>query len=104
MSHHVQGGRRATASRGSVDASTEREKSAAGIALTKNTTKTFIEWKPTTSFTLRAEVNNFDPYRFYINRFIYDGESRAVGDLAIVEQELRKSQVIGRLSARWTFG
>jgi hypothetical protein len=70
----------------------------------KNFFSSFVEWKPTTSFTLRAEVNNFDPYRFYINRFIYDGESRAVGSLDIVEQELRKSQVIGRLSARWTFG
>ncbi len=63
----------------------------------------FVEWKPTTGFTLRAEINNFDPYRFNINRFIYDGASRAAGSLDTVEQELRKSQVIGRLQARWTF-
>jgi hypothetical protein len=63
----------------------------------------FVEWKPDTSFTLRAELNNYDPYRFYINRFVYDGQSRAVGNLVEVEQELRKSQVIGRLSLRWTF-
>jgi hypothetical protein len=69
----------------------------------KNFYSSFVEWKPTTGFTLRAEINNFDPYRFYINRFIYDGESRAVGDLVTIEQEQRKSQVIGRLSARWTF-
>jgi len=63
----------------------------------------FVEWKPTTSFTLRAELNNYDPYRFYINRFIYDGQSRAVGNLTEIEQEQRKSQMIGRLSLRWTF-
>lgn len=69
----------------------------------KNFFSSFLEWKPTTSFTLRAELNNYDPYRFYINRFIFDGP-RDTGSLASVETELRKSQVIGMLRARWTFG
>ena len=63
----------------------------------------FIDWKPTPGFTLRGELNNFDPYRFGINRFIYDAP-RDTGQLETVRSELRKSQVIGRLSARWTFG
>lgn len=63
----------------------------------------FVEWKPTASFTLRGELNNFDPYRFRINRFVYDAP-RDTGLLETVESELRKSQVIGMLRARWTFG
>ena len=69
----------------------------------KNFFSSFIEWKPTTNFTLRAELNNFDPYRFQINRFVYD-DPRDTGDLIATERELRKSQVIGMLRARWTFG
>ena len=63
----------------------------------------FIEWKPNPGFTLRAELNNYDPYRFTIERFVYDGP-RDTGALDMVERERRKSQMIGRLSARWTFG
>jgi outer membrane receptor protein involved in Fe transport len=62
----------------------------------------FVEWKPTTNFTLRGELNNFDPYRFQINRFVYDAP-RDTGSIIEFEQELRKSQVIGMLRARWTF-
>ncbi|MFT3724953.1 MAG: TonB-dependent receptor [Hyphomonadaceae bacterium] len=69
----------------------------------KNFFSSFIEYKPTTNFTLRAELNNLDPYRFTITRFVYDGP-RDTGALAMVEQELRKSQVIGMLSVRWTVG
>jgi hypothetical protein len=69
----------------------------------KNFFSSFIEYKPTTNFTMRAELNNLDPYRFTINRFVYDG-SRDTGSIAMVEQELRKSQVIGMLSVRWTLG
>ncbi len=63
----------------------------------------FVEWKPNPNFTLRAELNNFDPYRFTIERFVYDGP-RDTGALIELERERRKSQMIGRLSARWTFG
>ena len=69
----------------------------------KNFFTSFIEYKPTTNFTLRAELNNLDPYRFTITRFVYDGP-RDTGALALIEQELRKSQVIGMLSVRWTLG
>jgi hypothetical protein len=70
----------------------------------RNFYSSFIEWKPTTSFTLRAELNNFDPYRFTIERFIFDDPRDLGGDLVEIERELRKSQVIGMLRARWTFG
>jgi outer membrane receptor protein involved in Fe transport len=63
----------------------------------------FIEWKPNPGFTLRAELNNIDPYRFTIERFVYDAP-RDTGVLAEIERERRKSQMIGRLSLRWTFG
>jgi outer membrane receptor protein involved in Fe transport len=63
----------------------------------------FVEWKPNPNFTLRAELNNYDPYRFTLERFIYDSP-RDTGALVEIERERRKSQMIGRLSARWTFG
>ncbi len=69
----------------------------------RNFFSSFIEYKPTTNFTLRAELNNFDPYRFSIYRFVYDGP-RDTGVIDTIEQELRKSQVIGMLSVRWTLG
>jgi outer membrane receptor protein involved in Fe transport len=69
----------------------------------RNFYSSFIEWKPAANFALRAELNNYDPYRFTIERFIYNGP-RDTGDLVEVEKELRKSQIIGMLRARWTFG
>ena len=69
----------------------------------RNFFTSFIEYKPTSTFTLRAELNNLDPYRFSIYRFIYDGP-RDTGAIDTIEQELRKSQVIGMLSVRWTLG
>lgn len=62
----------------------------------------FVEWKPNTGFTLRAELNNFDAYNFDIERRLYNGP-RDVNPLASVETERRNSQVLGLLSARWTF-
>ena len=62
----------------------------------------FVEWKPNTGFTLRAELNNFDAYSFDIERRLYNGP-RDVTPLASVETERRNSQVLGMLSARWTF-
>ena len=64
--------------------------------------ESFIEWKPDTGFTLRAELNNFDPYSFNIERRLY-GEGRDVDPLTTIETERRNSQVMGMLSARWTF-
>jgi hypothetical protein len=64
--------------------------------------QTQLEWKPTTSFTQRAELNNFDPYRFTISRFVFD-QPRDPGVLDVVDKELRKSQITGILRARWTF-
>ncbi len=62
----------------------------------------FVEWKPNTGFTLRAELNNFDPYSFTIRRDVYDGP-RDVSPVDFIEAERRNSQVMGMLSARWTF-
>ncbi len=64
----------------------------------------FIEWKPNPSFTLRAELNNLDPYKFTIERLVYDDQGRGLGDLLRIENERRRSQVIGMLRARWSFG
>jgi outer membrane receptor protein involved in Fe transport len=69
----------------------------------RNFFASFIEYKPTPQFTLRAELNNFDPYRFTIERQVFDGP-RGTSDLSFVETERRNSQVIGMLRARWTFG
>jgi outer membrane receptor protein involved in Fe transport len=63
----------------------------------------FIEWKPSTGFTLRAELNNFDPYSFNIQRQTYPG-GRDIAPLDVIETERRNSQVMGMISARWTFG
>jgi hypothetical protein len=62
----------------------------------------FIEWKPTTNFTLRAELNNLVPYKFNIVRSVFDGP-RDTGNLDFIEKERRNSQVIGLIRARWTF-
>lgn len=62
----------------------------------------FIEWKPDKGFTLRAELNNFDPYSFNIRREVYTGP-RDTDPVDFVETERRNSQVMGMLSARWTF-
>ena len=63
----------------------------------------FIEWKPDPTFSLRAELNNFDPYSFNIERQIFDN-SRDVGSLSEIETERRNSQVMGQIRARWTLG
>jgi hypothetical protein len=62
----------------------------------------FIEWKPNTGFTLRLEVNNFDPYSFNIQRQVFPG-GRDIAPLDFTETERRNSQIMGMLSARWTF-
>lgn len=62
----------------------------------------FVEWKPNSGFTLRAELNNFDPYSFNIRRQTYPG-GRDIAPLDIIETERRNSQVMGMISARWTF-
>lgn len=62
----------------------------------------FVEWKPDPGFTLRAELNNFDPYSFNIQRSIYGGR-RDQFPLETIETERRNSQVMGMISARWTF-
>jgi hypothetical protein len=79
-----------------------RERDVQSLRL-RNFYSSFVEWKPTSNFTLRAEFNNFDPYRFTIARFVYL-PARDTGDLVEIERELRKSQMIGMLRARWTFG
>lgn len=63
----------------------------------------FIEWKPTDKFTLRAELNNLDPFSFTIRRDVFD-QPRDVGSLVEVETQRRNSQVIGQVRARWTLG
>ena len=62
----------------------------------------FVEWKPNSGFTLRAELSNLDPFSFNITRSIYDGR-RDQNPLREIETERRNSQVLGMLSARWTF-
>jgi hypothetical protein len=62
----------------------------------------FIEYKPNARFTLRAEIDNFDPYHFRIERRIYD-DLRRTGSIETIQTERRQSQVIGMLRARWTF-
>ena len=62
----------------------------------------FVEWKPDPGFTLRAELNNLDPFSFNIERQIYAGR-RDQFPLATIETERRNSQIMGMLSARWTF-
>lgn len=62
----------------------------------------FVEWKPNPGFTLRAELNNLDPYSFNIQRRVYTGP-RDTDPLDFIETERRNSQVLGLISARWTF-
>jgi outer membrane receptor protein involved in Fe transport len=62
----------------------------------------FVEWKPDPGFTLRGELNNFDPFSFNIERRIYDGR-RDQNGLLRIETERRNSQILGMISARWTF-
>lgn len=69
----------------------------------RNFWNSFVEYKPAPNFTLRAELNNFDPYTLTIERRVFDGP-RGTGDLAMIETQTRNSQVIGFLRARWTFG
>ncbi len=64
---------------------------------------TFLEYKPTPRFTLRAELNNLAPYNFSIDRRVYD-DTRDVGNLVLVETERRNSQVLVMLRARWSIG
>jgi outer membrane receptor protein involved in Fe transport len=63
----------------------------------------FVEYKPSPKFTLRAEINNFDPYHFVIQRRIFD-DRRRTGSITTIETERRQSQVIGMLRARWSIG
>ena len=63
----------------------------------------FIEWKPTPGFSLRAQLDNYDPYTFTIQRQIFD-DARDVGSLSEIETERRNSQVMGQIRARWTIG
>ena len=62
----------------------------------------FIEYKPTPKFTLRAELNNFNPYHFAVQRREFNAP-RNTGSITTIETERRQSQVIGMLRARWTF-
>ena len=63
----------------------------------------FAEWKPDPSFSLRFQLDNYDPYTFTIQRQIFD-DARDVGSLSEIETEQRNSQVIGQVRARWTIG
>lgn len=62
----------------------------------------FIEWKPDPGFTLRAELNNLDPFSFNLERQLFPN-GRDIDPLTTIETERRNSQVLGMLSARWTF-
>jgi hypothetical protein len=62
----------------------------------------YAEYKPTPRLALRAEINNFDPYTFIIERRVFDGP-RNSGSLTEIETELRNSQVLGFVRARLTF-
>lgn len=62
----------------------------------------FVEWKPDPGFTLRAELNNLDPFSFNIARRVYPG-GRDIAPLDFTETERRNSQMLAMLSARWTF-
>lgn len=63
----------------------------------------FVEYKPTSRFTLRAEINNFMPYTFQISRAVYDGP-RNTSNLEYIETERRNSQTLGFVRARYQFG
>ena len=62
----------------------------------------FVEWKPDAGFTLRAELNNLDPFSFNIARQDY-GRGRDLDQLQSTETERRNSQTLAMLSARWAF-
>jgi outer membrane receptor protein involved in Fe transport len=63
----------------------------------------FVEYKPTPKFTLRAEIDNFDPYHFSVQRREFDAP-RNTGSITTIETERRQSQIIGMVRARWTIG
>jgi outer membrane receptor protein involved in Fe transport len=63
----------------------------------------FVEYKPSPNFTLRAELNNLDPYHFTIQRREFNTQ-RELGSITTIETEHRQSQVIGMLRARWSIG
>ncbi len=76
----------------------------------RNFYHSFVEWKPNTGFTLRAELSNLDPFKFNIERRIYcptsacnDPGRRDQDPLQRIENERRNSQMLGMISARWTF-
>jgi hypothetical protein len=64
--------------------------------------QSFVEWKPDPGFTLRAEINNLDPFSFNIARQDY-GRGRDLDPLQSTETERRNSQTLAMLSARWAF-
>jgi hypothetical protein len=68
----------------------------------RNFWQTYAEYKPTKGFTMRAELSNLDPYRFNIERRVFD-DTRDIGSLETVEHERRNSQVFVMLRGRWTF-
>lgn len=63
----------------------------------------FVEWKPDPGFTLRADLQNMDPYKFTIQRQVFAGP-RDASPLDYIENERRNSQILGRLTLRWSFG
>ncbi|HVY90512.1 MAG TPA: TonB-dependent receptor [Hyphomonadaceae bacterium] len=63
----------------------------------------YLEYKPNPGFTLRFQLDNVDPYKFTIERDVFN-DSRDVGSLSEIEIERRHSQVIGQIRARWTIG
>lgn len=63
----------------------------------------FAEWKPDPTFSLRFQLDNFDPYSFNIVRGVFNND-RDIGSLSIIETERRNSQVMGQIRARWTIG
>jgi Outer membrane protein beta-barrel family len=69
----------------------------------RNFFASFIEYKPNPGFTLRAELDNFDPYKFTLERDVFGGP-RGASNLSTIEIERRKSQVIAQVRARWTIG
>lgn len=69
----------------------------------RNFWSSFVEYKPSSRFTLRAELNNLDPFEFEIQRRIFDGPRGGSG-LALVETERRQSQMLALIRARWSFG
>ncbi|MBI1360302.1 MAG: outer membrane beta-barrel protein [Alphaproteobacteria bacterium] len=69
----------------------------------RNYWATYLEYKPTPQFSLRADIKNFNPYSFSIRRDIFDGP-RGSSDLQTIQIQRRYSQVMGMLTARWTIG